>query len=51
MGVTAKILGIITCYTREAELEFLHAGANEVVPKPVKIEKLVSILKEINNDI
>ncbi|KAM0934401.1 putative histidine kinase response regulator and transcription factor RR-A-type family [Dioscorea sansibarensis] len=51
MGVTAKILGIITFYTREAVLDFLYAGADDVVLKPVKIEKLISILEEINNDI
>lgn len=51
MGVTAKILGIITFYTREAVLDFLYAGADDVVLKPVRIEKLISIIEEINNDI
>ncbi|KAH7659579.1 Histidine kinase protein [Dioscorea alata] len=51
MGVTAKIIGISTEDMREAELEFLNAGADEYLTKPVKKEKLMSILEEIDNKI
>ena len=50
MGVTTKIIGISTEDMREVELEFLSAGADEFVPKPVKREKLMSILEEIDNE-
>ncbi|KAM0934403.1 putative histidine kinase response regulator and transcription factor RR-A-type family [Dioscorea sansibarensis] len=51
MGVTAKIIGISNEDMREVELEFLNAGADEFVPKPIKREKLMSILEEIDNEI
>ncbi|KAM0934402.1 putative response regulator and transcription factor RR-A-type family [Dioscorea sansibarensis] len=50
MGVTTKIIGISTEDMRDVELEFLSAGADEFVPKPVKREKLMSILEEIDNE-
>lgn len=45
LGFTFPIIGVTGDVMPEERLQFLRAGANEVVPKPVDFAKLLSIIK------
>ena len=51
MGVQSRILGITPMFDERDQQEFLAAGVDEFIEKPLSPEILIPILMELDNQI
>lgn len=50
MGVQSRLLGMSTSYREHEQQEFLAAGGNGFIQKPLHPSKFVPILQDLDNN-